>query len=234
MTQEIFTTGFPRVGSNWLGRILSDLLNSPMQTMPDKKIDTEFAERIEEPYPYIIRRTHWYLDQWADMDHRGYGGEPAKIIWITRDPRDMVVSMMHYRRQENIIPVIKSINNGGKRKERGLPGGFIAYVDGWIRNPPDFRLSYEGLHVHPEWTLQRLHTKIIGKPVSPGEIERVVERQEFDKWQPKYPGSMYEGTHGQWRRHFDREAAELMDELYGDQIIDLGYERNSEWVTTVN
>ena len=233
MITEVFTTGFPRTGSNWLGRLLSDLLNAPQQTMPERAIVKEFAETIDLPPKYIIRRTHWYRDQWDDMNGVGYLGGPAKIIWITRDPRDMVVSMMNYRKSTDLMATIRSINNGGKRAQQGKPGGFVDFVDGWLRKRPH-TVSYEDLHEYPILTLDLMVYHITGKHPGSDKIKRVVERQKFDNWKEKYPHAMHKGTTGQWRYHFTREAAELMDSLYWREIIDLGYERDRSWVLEVN
>ena len=157
---EIFVTGFPRSGNTWLNRLLSDLFNAPQQDTPESVVFPNFAEVIEDKY--VVRKTHWYRWQYKE---NGYNGQPAYVVWVHRDPRDMVVSMMHYRGVTDLQGVIKSIENPGRDKV-----GFAAFVSGWLENPPDYRTSYEDLHKRPEELLHNIHTTISGVSADPRKL----------------------------------------------------------------
>ena len=219
---EIFTTAYPRSGNTWLVRLLSDLLNASQQDIPSEPLINTFAEKIEPNY--IIRKTHWYEWQYPNI---GYAGEPCKIIWISRDIRDMAVSIMHYRSltSDQLQNTIISLDNPG------LPDvGIHAFVNGWTENPPDFHVTYESLHNDPITVLKELHLEIAGESVSDERIERVIERQQFGRWNQTFPHSMRKGIVGDWRNFFHYDDAILFEKLYGDILRFLGYTEDSSWM----
>lgn len=222
---DIFTTGFPRSGSTWLNRILSHLFNARMQTMPGEKTVTKFAERIDPDY--VIRKTHWYRHQYPGI---GYDGEPCKIVWISRDPRDMAVSIMYYRSlpPSKLRDTIVSLDNP---KSDGV--GIHDYADGWLKDPPDYHVTYEDLHFRPRKAMAEMWGSITDEPLPGARMMRVVPRQKFNTWKEDYPHSMRKGIVGDWKNHFKYDDAVLFEKLYGDLLRVLGYETDPNWIDGV-
>lgn len=220
---EIFTTGFPRSGSTWLDRLLSDLLSAPLQSLPDSEMEEDFANEIKNDY--IVRKTHWYRQEYSG---KGYNEQLSKIILVSRDPRDMVVSMMHYRRNTDLQGTIRSIDNGVE-----IGKGFINFVNGWIDSQPDFWVTYEQLHTQPDLMLNEIHKVITGEPARRMNIKRVIEAQRFGRWKQSFTHSMRKGIVGDWKNFFKYDDALLMEQLYGDQLRILGYTTDPNWVDEV-
>ncbi len=38
---------------------------------------------------------------------------------------------------------------------------------------------------------------------------------------------------GDWTNHFSKKAVEIFDHYAGDTLIDLGYEKNREWINNI-
>lgn len=226
MTKEIFVTGYPRSGNTWTNRMLCDLLNAPLQNVVDMDPVWDYSEYRSDDY--IVRKTHWYRRQYDEIEERGgYLGNGCKMVWVYRDPRDMTVSIMHYRNLTEIEPVIISIDNPND------PGvGIHDMVNGWLGHC-DHPQSYEHLLSQTSDSLERLHLAITGEPTSVENADRVAERHKFAKWADKYPHSMRKGIVGDWKNHFTRADAELFAEKYQDILEILRYEPDDSWVSRV-
>lgn len=211
---EIFTTGFPRSGNTWLWRSLSDLFNAPMQEKPNMPIHKEFAEVIEDRF--LIRKTHWFRHEY---NGKGYNGEPSKIVLTIRDPRDVVVSQMYYRKKKDLYEAIGVITNGR----------FSLFIDGWMRSKPDYIVRYEEMHANPTQVLARVAMALFGMTVDENKLERVAERQKFERWHDLDTRAMRKGIVGDWKNHFDRASGRLFDTNFGQELIDLGYEQDRNW-----
>lgn len=220
---EIYTTGFPRSGNTWLWRTCCDLFNAPQQATPDFETVTLFAETLEDKY--MIRKTHWFNSEYNGL---GYNGEPSKVVLVTRDPRDMVVSMRHYRAAKNPPPSIESVIRSINPPINGK--GLNNFINGWIDNQPDFWITYEQMHNQPELMLSELYKAIIGEEAPSGKVSRVIERQSFDKWKKKYNFTLRSGRIGDWKDEFSVEDAELMEANHGEILRTLGYTQSCDWV----
>ena len=184
---EVYTTGFPRSGNTWLDRLLSDLLSAPLQTKPKEVIEFFGAKRDGN---FIVRKTHWYSSQY---NQKGYYGNPSKMIWIQRDPRDMAVSVMFYRGVfPDLMGVLKSICLGGRPHPEIPLVGYRGFVEGWLEyDKYDYLTKYELLHSQPETELTNM-CNIIGTSVSLDKIKQVISNQSFENKQ-KEEKEIYKG-----------------------------------------
>jgi hypothetical protein len=218
---EIFTTGFPRTGNTWMWRTCCDLFDAPMASLPDEPQITDFCTYVSGQF--IVRKTHWHRSRYPEV---GYNGRPSKIVLVIRDPRDMIVSMMHYRNQSIISDVILSI------LDENLHGtGFESFVNGWIEDRPDCTIRYEHMHHSSGEALTVLWTCIYGvsKKLDYSKILDVIENQKFVHHAPKFPHSMRKGIIGDWRNYFSIANCELMEEKLGPTMRKLGYTKE-DWV----
>ena len=218
---ELFIAGYPRSGNTWLNRTLCDLMNAPLQNLPNTEMEWSYSE-IREDW-CIVRKTHWYVQDWSG---NGYiQGSTPRMVFIYRDPRDTAVSVMHYKNATNLKEVIRGLN---KDSDKGY--GIRSMINGWIKYQPDFIISYEDLHFMPHKKLSELYIKVTGREVSEEKVSRVIERQKFSNLAPQYPHSMRKGIVGDWKNYFTRDDAVTFSNLYQDLLEDLGYEENNSWI----
>lgn len=223
--EEIYTTGFPRCGNTWLDRILSDMLRAPLQTLPNEVI--EYFGPAPHDGDYVVRKTHWYASEYSGT---GYHGKPSKVIWIQRDPRDMITSMMFYRNAEpDLIGVMDSVVWNRPHDKVG-EHGYRAFMESWLEAETyDYMTRYELLHSQPEIELQKIAAVIIGKPMNSGWIKGVIHRQRFDRWAWRYEHSMRLGIAGDWKNHFRQEHGKYITEAIGDLMLSQGYIDDLDW-----
>lgn len=221
---EVFITGFPRSGNTWLSRLVCEMLNAGQQNLLDEPLALEYIDTPESKY--VVRKTHWYRSEYSGV---GYFGRPTKVIWMSRDPRDMVASMMHYRHAKEIRPVIDTIETP-KWPERG----FAKFIDGWLEQPPDYHITYENLHIDPVNHLAWMYEAITGRMIGAKQIKRIVEKHRFNKWVEEFPHAMHKGVMGDWKNHFTYDDAIVMEKRYGRILRTLGYTTDPNWVDEVN
>lgn len=223
--EEVFTTGYPRCGNTWLDRILSDALNSALQIKPKEVI--EYFGPDPHDGNYVIRKTHFYSNQYNGI---GYSGVPAKMVLIQRDPRDMAVSVMYYRKVEpDLMSVLKSVFLN--QHHPGIPViGYRWFIESWLESPDYTAITkYEELQNNGPKELQRIYKIITGKTLSKKAAELVMYRQRFDRWKSRYPHSMRKGIAGDWRNHFTRKEGAFLDAAIGDVMLDQGYIEDNDW-----
>lgn len=179
--------GFPRSGTTWLCRLLSDALSAPVRL---GSRDLYYGERGGK---YLIHRTH------AANKVAGNG-----IVYITRDPRDVLVSLWHYRhkRPASLGVFIDS------QLDR-----YAAHVSNW---QGAFSTSYEALSVEPVTELRRVVDALTGIVLDDTKLGLAVERQRKSDWIRK-------GVVGGWRDEpVEREAITASDRL-AELVEQLGY-----------
>lgn len=88
-----FVAGYPRSGNNWLSRSLGDLTNSRVGNLAGSPSIGE--EGRDRPGPYA----------WVQQHYRPrHVNSPG--VFIIRDPRDVTVSLVHYRNLGSIREAI--------------------------------------------------------------------------------------------------------------------------------
>jgi len=113
------------------------------------------------------------------------------------------------------------------------------HVAMWSGRPHVIMVRYEDLLADTAGTLARALPVHTGRAVDAENLEATVrkfsfERQSGRKAGDEAPGAVLrKGISGDWRNHFTRAAAEVFDRRCGSHLIELGYEKNSDWVKNV-
>ena len=92
-------------------------------------------------------------------------------------------------------------------------------------------LRYEDLQQRPEQEIARAF-EFLGVDSGPAVVATVVRGSAVEKERLKTVSNSFlrKGEVGDWRNHFDEDAARIFDEVAGQTLINLGYAADSEWV----
>lgn len=166
--------------------------------------------------------------------------------FILRDPRDVVVSHVHYVTEMEPAHILHPYytQNLHTFEERlrtsieGLPESGFAFPDirarfepffGWLDQPEILALQYEELILDQEHGLERIldHAVLRGFPL---QVERHVALQNLaNSVNPKRSPTFRRGRVGGWREQFNADHRRLFKAVAGDLLLRLGYETNNDW-----
>ncbi len=163
----------------------------------------------------------------------------SRMIFLIRDPRDIVSSMLDGARQGGWM--YKRTENGGSRKRRALPENkpnafvrkrsqkYLQHAGGAKKaydahGGPKVLVRYEELRSDTLGTMKRIYSTL-GIPVREEELARVVEKHswenipEEEKGEGKFrrkaaPGSWREDLTTKQARIVERVTAPLLEEFY--------------------
>ena len=170
----------------------------------------------------------------------------AAPFFILRDPRDVVVSHVHYVTEMEPNHVhhahyrheLTNFDERLRTSISGLPdlavpfpdirGRFDPYMD-WLDAPAVLVLHYEDFITHREQTLLKVlnHARSRGLKLHVGEQEalRVLESAIDPARSPTFRS----GKIGKWSESFSDANKSLFKDVAGDLLIRLGYEQNNDW-----
>lgn len=165
---------------------------------------------------------------------------------ILRDPRDVVVSHVHYvtemepdhTHHQYYTQELDSFEQRLHTSILGLPGAQIPFPDirqrlepylGWLERPEVACLQYEGFVEDQQRFIHRIleHAIQRGFPSAvPRERALQILAASVD---PERSPTFRQGKSGGWREHFSPESKRLFKEVAGDLLVQLGYEANYDW-----
>lgn len=240
MRTPIYICGFPRSGNSYLSWLLGDLLDSPIAPLWNATaLATEGAERKGN---YVIHQLHLHVDHgskevtavpnaWTFVPSRWTG---ERIVFITRDPRGVAVSAMHYWEIPSLKETMLAMAHGTP-PFHGV-GSWNAFNKGWMTcGITRMRVSYEKLIEYPVGALAFLLWWGIEK--TPEEILSSIARQNIEakRKQVEKDGDtrpygkaiqlkhLRKGDPYDWKNYFTDDLLKLAEELFGEVADGLGY-----------
>lgn len=142
---ELYATAHPRSGQTWLLRLLSYIL--------DASLDHEQYWGESEPAGvYNLNKSH---------KCEKFG----KTVFVYRDPRDVTVSLWHYRTDRGTIrQTIEKMTSPEYDVDKDQYGEYLAFVRTWYKTGlADVTVSYENLQLEPMPHLRRVVYALTGR-----------------------------------------------------------------------
>jgi hypothetical protein len=197
--------------------------------------------------PFILLNYDSNFREYAPILNR----DDVRILHLVRDPRDVLISAMHYHKKsaESWLhePIPGYDNITYQRRLKALPTKFDQYVFemehstagtlsdvlNWQYGRPNcFEARYEDLRRDTELTHWRRISAFLGF----NETEQEICCRQF--WQNSLFGGLSRlgnkhvrsGEVAQWKREFTREVGQAFLERFPDALQSLGYEINNSWV----
>lgn len=176
-SSRTFVVSYPKCGRTWLRLLLGHVVRSHYQLpVPLCSSDLLFPNLLAERTPQVVPHVTFEHDDDAffkrpdelTREKGGYGG--GKVVFLARDPRDVVVSAyFHKRKRRNFFPsdkrLLPHVGYEGELtdfvlEERGSLRTIVEYYDIWERNratlPEFFAIRYEDLVRDTQGQLGRL------------------------------------------------------------------------------
>jgi len=248
---KIFVSTIPKSGTNLLSRALFLLLDTDEYYYFDIfSSPAEIAETLKKGSRGGIVLTHSFL---APQTKKLLKEHDFKILLILRDPRDTVVSLIHYiisverPIMQNLVNYYKKLPDNNKRlmaaiigvesKDIGDGQGYAGVAE-WYRSYLEW-LSLENICVvrfenligpkgggSRDLQIKEIDKIIfhLGLSVNRQQIEKVADKL-FDIKNSKFR----KGQIGNWKEYFTPEHKKAFKRVAGQILIDLGYEKDFNW-----
>jgi hypothetical protein len=180
---DTFLVSYPKSGNTWCRFLIANLLYPERQTefnrinriIPDPEITPKrYLDRT--PRPRIIKSHHYF-----DPRYR-------RIIYIVRDPRDVVVSEYHFHRKRRVIedayPLEQFVTDFVRGQTSSSYGSWFDNVAGWLvtrhGHPGFLMLRYEDLLSDTVGGLEKI-ASFLNVAATPERLADAVQRSSADK-----------------------------------------------------
>ncbi|KAM6280648.1 amine sulfotransferase-like [Porphyrio hochstetteri] len=240
---DIFLTTYPKSGTVWTQNILSLILHEghrngteDMETMdriPWLEYNIKNRDYADLPLPRVFA-THlpYYL---VPRDLRNRRG---RIIYVTRNPKDVMVSYYHFSKFMSTLEEIPDFNLFMERFLAGkvLGSSWLDHVSGWYNHAEDFNilfLTYEEMKKDLRSAVLKI-CNFLGKKLSEEEVDSIVRQATFENMR-KDPRANYEnlpddvvakdkgsflrkGTVGDWKNIMTVAQNERFDKVLEEKM----------------
>jgi hypothetical protein len=238
---DTFLVSYPKSGNTWARFLIANLVH------PDEKIDfsnvnrmipgpevTRNRDLMRTPRPRIIK-SHQYFDP-----------RYPRVIYIVRDPRDVVVSQYHFQRKRNVVADQYPLSEYVARFVAGRTsfyGSWGEHVASWLATrhgrPGFLLLRYEDMVEDTARELAKV-ASFLSLSSTPETILQAVQRSSADRMRAleKSQAQLFTSTKntrqdipfvraakaGGWRASLPEECALQLDQAWGHLIRWLRYE----------
>jgi hypothetical protein len=239
---DVFLVSYPKSGNTWTRFLAANLVYPEQQVdfstinhlTPDPEAATKH-ELAEARRPRIIK-SHAYFDP-----------RYPRVIYIVRDPRDVLLSEYHFDIKRQLIdedfPLEDYVPRFLARKTEHNYGTWAENVGSWFyvrRNSPDFLLvRYESLLSDGMRELERI-AKFLGITPDPERLKRALEKSSADRMREmeKKQAHLWSSTKetrqdkpfvraakaGGWKVELPPVCVAVVESAWGDLMEELGYE----------
>lgn len=252
----LFAISFPKSGTHLLTQILEGfpLIGTAVDSGLPAVVMYEAATGRERGNDEILRDLSHFSN--GDIGYSHLHARPEIVdffaknatcpFFILRDPRDVVVSHVHYvtKMEPNHVhhryyaEILKSFDERLKTSILGRPEAenpFPNIADrfepfmSWMERPEVLCLKYEDFLINRRETIR----KVLEHAVERGFRLSMNEDQAIDRLEtminPQRSPTFRQGKSGGWKNQFSEENKAIFKEVAGDLLIRLGYEQNLDW-----
>ncbi|XP_063055183.1 amine sulfotransferase-like [Engraulis encrasicolus] len=239
---DVFLVSFPKSGTTWMQYILYILYEDSHPESEDNAIHNivPHLEYRSSDYKYrreASRLVATHLPQ--HMTPQGLQNNKGKVIYVMRNPKDVLVSFIHFSKVAKALDDVSNIDEYFEDFLLGkvFGGSWFDHVKGWFENKNKYNilfLSYEEMKMDLRSVVERV-AEFVGKTLTDEDIDKVVDRATF-KNMKNDPLANYErsdmdlvldrnkgkmlrkGTIGDWKNTLTVAQSERFDQVYQERM----------------
>jgi hypothetical protein len=252
----LFANSFPKSGTHLLTQILAGFSKlAPFSVAGLAPVRSFEGESGEMRDPHLLKQEIGQLLP-GDISYGHVLAYPETIklliadgmaaFFIFRDPRDVVVSHVHYVTDINSKHVhhayyANNLDDFDQRLEtsiRGLPEAenpfpdisnrFAGYLP-WLDQDDICALRFEELVEQPNKAVSLIHQFLAKRGFSSQYSSDETEKTLLKGIDPQQSPTFRSGKTGAWRESFSPRHKEIFKSVAGNLLIQLGYEEDQNW-----
>ncbi|XP_016357897.1 amine sulfotransferase-like [Sinocyclocheilus anshuiensis] len=244
---DVFVITYPKSGTIWLQQILSLIEVKGDVTASNEQLNSERVPWIElldsrkqfvsAPSPRIC------------VSHLPYKFMPlglkqkkGKVIYVARNPKDVLVSYFHFHKYANMLETPKDFDTFFEKFIEGNVFGncWFEHVKSWCSHKDEMNflyITYEEMIKDLRSVVERI-TSFLARNLTSQQLNDVVEHSTFKNMknnpQANYQqiccvekkvsytgGGKHEGTVGDWKNYFTVAQNERFDKVYQQKMKDV-------------
>ncbi|XP_066508811.1 amine sulfotransferase-like [Hoplias malabaricus] len=243
---DVFGVTFPKSGTVWLQQILIliEAKGDPAKTNGQLSCErVPWIELIGGKEKFVaessprLRVTHLWPKFLPISLRQGTG----KVIYVARNPKDVLVSYYHFHKYAKMLETPKDFNDFYEKFMDGRVYGscWFEHVTTWysLRNEMNFLyITYEDMIKDLRSVVEKI-CEFLGRSLSESEMENVVKHSTFKNMihnqQANYsliPSSLLDqeqgrflrkGTVGDWKNYFTVAQSESFDRVFQEKMKDV-------------
>jgi hypothetical protein len=241
-SSDVFISTYPKSGTTWLGFLLAHVFKQS----PDEQLGlNSFNNYVPDVNLQYTKRGS--LDEFQSLPnprfflcHAAYDANLPRVVYVLRDPRDVMLSYWHYKRllsdqfNLSLLEFLESDDH--------WPCRWDEHVAGWLlpaKHPRLLVVKYEQMHKDAAGILKSV-LQFAGVEASQEKIEAAVAASKFERMraaEEKFglqdkagdPQEKFirKGRVGSWREEMGPAELEIMYQKYGQVMSQMGYGEES-------
>ncbi len=237
---DVFLVSYPKSGNTWARFLIANLLH------PEEPVNFGNIDRLIPGLAGLTKRQLERVPRPRILkSHEDFEARFPKVIYIVRDPRDVVVSQFHFLRKRRRIADDYSIEQFVSRFVAGATSDYGSWSDNvasWLatrQNSPSFLLlRYEDMLARTGKELTRV-ASFLGVRATPDLLAQAVDRCSADQMR-KLEGTnatamvtkvgrqdipfVRAAKSGGWRTELPEPSIAQLEAQWGHLMTYLGYE----------
>nr|XP_006123299.1 amine sulfotransferase-like [Pelodiscus sinensis]XP_006123300.1 amine sulfotransferase-like [Pelodiscus sinensis]XP_025040544.1 amine sulfotransferase-like [Pelodiscus sinensis] len=245
---DVFVVTYPKSGTVWSQNILSLIYHEGhrggteniglIDRVPWLEYNLRNVDYVNRPSPRLFA-THLP----CNLVPRDLRNRRGKVIYVARNPKDVVVSYFHFSKLAVKLETISDFNIFLETFLAGKvsPGSWLDHIRGWFTHRDDFNilfLTFEEMKKDLRGAVLKI-CKFLGKQLTGKELDTVVEKASFDNMKrdaranyESMPESVLErgkghflrkGTIGDWKNTMTVAQSERFDSVFKGKMKELPF-----------
>ncbi|XP_075780141.1 amine sulfotransferase-like isoform X1 [Pelodiscus sinensis] len=245
---DVFVVTYPKSGTVWSQNILSLIYHeghrdgteniNVIDRVPWLEYNLYKVDFVSRPSPRLFT-THMFYN----LVPRDLRNRKGKVIYVARNPKDVVVSYFHFSKISVTLETVSDFNIFLEKFLAGkvIPGSWLDHIGGWFTHRDDFNilfLTFEEMKKDLRGAVLKI-CKFLGKQLTEKELDTVVEKASFDNMKrdaranyENMPESLQErgkghflrkGTIGDWKNTMTVVQSERFDSVFKEKMKELPF-----------
>lgn len=240
---DVFLVTYPKSGTTWVGFLLANLIHGKQATSLNLRTYLKYIPDINNLY-----FDGSDLSQYSDTPdprffsiHSSYDPSFSRVIYVMRDPRDVLVSYWYHAKLLKMKPWCNLTLDEYIVNSQHWPSAWHEHVRRWVlgRHKNVVAVKYEDLAKKPVDNVKRIldfidfrcNEKAIKHAITTSSFENMKSLEEkygSGKHADSLKGFIRQGKAGSWRDEISYDSLVALEKKFGSVMKAVGYELETD------